>query len=628
MLKRIQKLSLHVANQIAAGEVVERPSAVVKELIENSLDAKASQISIEIEKGGTRLIRIRDNGVGIHVDDLPLAVDRHATSKIVKAEDLTSVVTLGFRGEALASISAVSRFTLFSNATDEAQGWQVSGQGEEMQLTLQPVAHLRGSTVEVRDLFFNVPARKKFLKTERTESKHIEQLVQRLALSHFSVGFKLSIDGKEIYHFKPADDQLSMQKRVQKILGEHFAADAYFLDIHGVGIRLWGWVGKPTLSRAQADGQYFYVNGRMVRDKIIGHAVKRAFHDVMYQDRHPLFVLYLEMNPLELDVNVHPTKSEVRFADSQHVHQFISYSLKKVIAEARPQHLQLKEFQGEQLASSQGEQLGLFQEKSAAGSLALSQFSEPVSPFRDSRSQFSDSVSFREPVSQAVSSAFAPVFERPWLNNLSAEKTAHVGHLSLEMPPLGFALGQVKGTYIVAENKTGLVLVDMHAAHERITYEKLKKQLKTTTITSQTLLLPLVVSVSEQAADTFEMHSAIFIQLGFDMVRFGSERLKIHALPALLSANEVGQLIADMLEDLLQLDVTDPHWVEDKLNGLLAEMACHSALRSKDLLSIEEMNRLLREMEATEQSNQCNHGRPTWVQWNQKELDKFFLRGR
>ena len=634
MQQRIQKLSIHIANQIAAGEVVERPAAVVKELVENSLDASARHISIEIEKGGCQLIRIRDDGAGIHPDDLPLALARHATSKIESAEDLAKVMTLGFRGEALASISAVSKFSLTSNASSASQGWLMRCQGENIEANKQPAAHLQGTTIEVRDLFFNVPARKKFLKTERTEFKQIEQLVARLALSHFEVGFKLLHDGKEVHHLKPACDQLSRERRIQKILGEHFSKQAYFVDMQGTGIRLWGWVGQPTLSRAQADGQYFYVNGRMVRDKVIAHAVKRAFQDVMYHDRHPLFVLYLEMNPSEVDVNVHPTKSEVRFENSQHVHQFISYSLKKVIAETKPQQPSESPQQSGQeeliheLMSSSVTESHSMPLRSIFDEHGFSRPKQGKSSYLESSAVDveADSESF-----VASSAAYAVENKAGVFDRRPALSASVLTQLHLEMPPLGFAVGQVHGIYLVAQNKTGLVLVDMHAAHERITYEKLKKNVQDTSIASQSLLLPIIVSLSESEADffeEFEYRTALFQKLGFDISRFSPEKLKILAMPALLSQNEIIQLVRDIIIELMQNPQSEGELIENRLNSILAEMACHCALRANDALSLEEMNCLLREMERTDKANQCNHGRPTWVQFTTKELDKFFLRGR
>ncbi len=614
-MARIQLLSPRLANQIAAGEVVERPASVVKEVLENSLDASASRVDIEVEAGGGRLIRVRDNGSGMAAEDLPLALARHATSKIASLEDLERVGSLGFRGEALASIGSVSRLTLTSNASDEgSEGSSAACEGREMDVQLRPAPHPRGTTVEVRDLFFNTPARRKFLRTEKTEFNHLEEVVKRLALSRFDVAFSLRHNGRVLHNLKPGNDQAERQRRVATVCGPAFMEQAIFIETDTPGFRLWGWVGLPTFSRSQADLQYFFVNGRIIRDRLVAHAVKQAYRDVLYHGRHPAFVLYLELDPAQVDVNVHPTKHEVRFRDGRTVHNFIFSSLHRALADVRPATRPAAPVtamaDGRSVDTTTGEitsQPGLAWETPSA---AVTGGSAIPAAGRGYPPQTS-------PVpGRAMEQvrAYTRVHSFP---EVTAEE---------EIPPLGYAVAQLKGIYILAENARGLVLVDMHAAHERITYERLKTARAAEGIRSQPLLVPRAVAVSQREVQVAGEHAALFRDLGMIVEVAGDESLVIRQIPVSLRDSDVEQLLRDVLADLIEFGSSDR--IESHLDEILSTMACHGSVRANRRLTIPEMNALLRDMEETERSGQCNHGRPTWTQLSLEELDRLFLRGR
>ncbi len=646
-MRRIQQLSPRLANQIAAGEVVERPASVVKELLENSIDAGATRVEIEIENGGVRLIRVRDNGSGIPQDDVALALCRHATSKISALEDLEAVGSLGFRGEALASISSVSRLTLTSCVEGQNTGWKVFAEGRDMETISAPAPHPVGTTIEMRDLFFNTPARRKFLRTEKTEFGHLEEVVKRLALSHYEVGFTLRHNQRTIHQLRPAKTRIEMERRIATLVSPELMNNAVVIDMESSELRLWGWVGLPTFSRAQADMQYFYVNGRTVKDRLIAHAVRQAYRDVLYHGRHPVFALYLELDPAQVDVNVHPTKHEIRFRDGRSVHNFLYSTLNRALASVRPEHQLTGEgeaapftestptpaatgvaggiFSSQEripLGTSQGESGTLPSQTGFTGttSSATRYISSPPSSARGASSQLSPAT-VREQLA-----AYQQLHEPAQSSDNQAITPAALPQTQDDTPPLGFAIAQLKGIYILAENSLGMILVDMHAAHERITYERMKSAWHGEGIISQPLLVHETVAVTLEQADAVEEFAEEIGQLGFAIDRMGPETVVIRNIPALLRGGNIADLTRQLLEDFAGHGSSDK--VKSHIDEMLASMACHGSVRANRKLSIPEMNALLRDMEQTENSGQCNHGRPTWTQLSMQELDKLFLRGR
>jgi DNA mismatch repair protein MutL len=618
-MSRINLLSQRLANQIAAGEVVERPASVVKELLENSLDAGASRLEVDVEQGGVKLIKIKDNGLGIHKQDLELALSRHATSKISDLDDLENIASLGFRGEALASISSVSRLTMTSKAEDgesseegDGSGWKVVAEGQEMEIKLSPAAHSRGTTVEVRDLFFNTPARKKFLKTEKTEFSRIDEILKRIALSRFDVQFTLTHNQRAIHKLLPAKSDQEKQRRVALVCGPAFVENSVFIEMEGPGLRLWGWVSLPTFSRSQADLQYFYVNGRIIRDKLVTHAVKQAYRDVLFHGRHPAYVLYLELAPSAVDVNVHPTKHEVRFRDSRMVHDFLFSSLHKALAEVTPSdHLSGNIENNESWAALAGRS---------------SVYESPVSNYDAGNFHQQSSLSLAENTRQGY--AYNPNVGRPDAGAIQNQMAAFEKLTAdeAEIPPLGYAIAQLHGIYILAQNKEGLIIVDMHAAHERITYERMKTACQNEELKMQPLLVPLSIAVSQGEADCAEAQQKTLMGIGIELEKVAAESIVVRQVPSILRDADIEQLVRDVLSDVLEYGSSDR--IQAHQDGLLSTMACHGSVRANRHLTIPEMNALLRDMEATERSGQCNHGRPTWVYQSLDELDKLFLRGQ
>ncbi|KEA64849.1 DNA mismatch repair protein MutL [Marinobacterium lacunae] len=621
-MTRIHLLSPQLANQIAAGEVVERPASVVKELLENSLDAGARKVDVDIESGGIKLIRLRDDGFGIDKEDLALALSRHATSKILQLEDLEAVASLGFRGEALASISSVARLSLISRTAQQDAAWQVRAEGRDMEAVLSPAAHPQGTTVEVRDLFFNTPARRKFLKTEQTEFRHLEEVIKRMALSRFDVAFNLQHNGRRVQQLRPVDGEQARERRLASLLGAAFIEQAVHLDVsaEASGLRLWGWIGLPTYSRSQADQQYFFVNGRIIRDKVVTHAVRQAYADVLFHGRHPAFVLYLELDPALVDVNVHPTKHEVRFRESRLVHDFIFRTLHRVIADLRPKDGATAALGTTTGLEHQSEPPGLRSPGGSVGGGGV--FSQGRMPLYQPSpgSAGSQGVAVREQVA-----AYADL-HTPASPVAYPQPSAMPEQSAEKVPPLGYAIAQLHGVYVLAQNETGLVLVDMHAAHERIVYERMKKAWDEDKVRSQPLLVPVSLSVSEREADLAEEQPELFERLGFKIERMGADTLTVREVPVSLARADAAQLVRDVLADLVVFGRS--HRIEQSINELLGTMACHGAVRANRQLTVTEMNALLRDMEATERSGQCNHGRPTWTQLSMAELDKLFLRGQ
>ena len=603
----IRILEPRLANQIAAGEVVERPASVVKEAVENSLDAGARRIDIDIEAGGTRLIRIRDDGRGIAGRDLSLALARHATSKISSIEDLEAVGSLGFRGEALASIASVSRLTLTSNTAEgSAEGQQAQCDGRDMAVSMAPAPHPRGTTLEVRDLFYNTPARRKFLRTDKTEFGHLHEVIKRQALSRPDVTFTLRHNGKQSLQLNAADSESEQRRRVANICGVEFSEHAVPIERQAGSFRLWGWVAEPTFSRSQADLQYFFVNGRVIRDKLVTHAIRQAYRDVLFHGRHPAFVLFFELDPAGVDVNVHPTKHEVRFRDSRGVHDFLFGTLSRALADVRPG--QPAASVAEPIKEVMADQLGI--------GLATGGLPNQPTPASNPAAVSMGAISGRP--SSAVAAAFGGWPRR--------EDTALSEPRSGDVPPLGFAVAQLHGVYILAENQHGLVLVDMHAAHERITYERLKRAHDGGGITRQPLLVPVTLAVSSREAAIAAEQADDLASLGLLIEAVGEEAVVCRELPAALKDADVEALVRDVLGDLLEFGTSDR--VASSLDELLSTLACHTSVRANRRLTLPEMNALLRDMEETERSGQCNHGRPTWTQLDMTDLDKLFLRGR
>ncbi len=629
-MSRIHLLSPRLANQIAAGEVVERPANIIKELVENSLDAGAQHIDVDAEQGGIKLLRVRDDGHGIGKDDLPLSLSRHATSKITTLDDLEAVGTMGFRGEALASISSVSRLTLTSREKGSDEAWQVKAEGRDMQADVSPAAHPTGTTVEARDLFFNTPARRKFLRTEKTEFSHLEDTLKKLALSRYDVAFTLRHNNRVIHSLRPAARAIDREKRVATLLNPQFMDNAVHIETEGAGLTIEGWVGLPTFSRSQGDMQYFFVNGRAVRDKLVVHAIKQAYRDVLYHGRQPAFVLYLWLDPKLVDVNVHPTKHEVRFRDGRLVHDFIFRSLHRALADIRPEQ-PTANLQPSAAPAATGTEAGEFQGQNRLDwqqpANERTPFSAPADGVATSTAQNYSGGSFGQSFSDSRPGQGAVAEQLRSYEQLNQGAPQPLPEYSAEdLPPLGFAVAQLHGIYILAQNAHGLVVVDMHAAHERITYERLKLAVDEQGVQSQPLLVPETLHVSEREADAAEQFSDEFRQFGVELARVSPESLMIRQIPVLLQQANVGQLITDMLSDLME------HGASDRIlahrNELLSTMACHGSVRANRKLTLPEMNALLRDMEATERSGQCNHGRPTWTQMTMSELDKLFLRGR
>ncbi|MCF9019492.1 DNA mismatch repair endonuclease MutL [Pseudomonas syringae] len=627
---RIELLSPRLANQIAAGEVVERPASVIKELLENSLDSGARRIDVDVEQAGIKLLKVRDDGSGISSDDLPLALARHATSKIRDLEDLERVMSLGFRGEALASISSVARLTLTSRTRNADQAWQVETEGRDMAPRVQPAAHPVGTSVEVRDLFFNTPARRKFLKAEKTEFDHLQEVIKRMALARFDVAFHLRHNGKTILSLHEAHDDTARARRVSAICGPGFLEQALPIEIERNGLHLWGWVGLPTFSRSQADLQYFFVNGRAVRDKLVAHAVRQAYRDVLFNGRHPTFVLFFEVDPAAVDVNVHPTKHEVRFRDGRTVHDFLYGTLHRALGDVRPEDQLSGSAPVTAIVRPTGPEAGEFGPQGEMR-LANNVLEQPQGETYARPAGSGSGGGYQYQYSPRPASPGAPVAEvqsayREFFAPLPGTTPTSLPESPADIPPLGYALAQLKGIYILAENAHGLVLVDMHAAHERIMYERLKIAMANEGLSGQPLLVPESIAVSQREADCAEEHLATFQRLGFELQRLGPETLAIRQIPALLKQAEANRLVSDVLADLMEYGTSDR--VQAHMNELLGTMACHGAIRANRRLAIPEMNGLLRDMENTERSGQCNHGRPTWTQMGLNDLDKLFLRGQ
>lgn len=633
--QRIHALDPRLINQIAAGEIIERPASMLKELIENALDAGATSIDIEVENAGVKRLKISDNGHGILKQDLSMALSRHATSKIENLNDLEQIATLGFRGEALPSIASVTRMTIRSREMNSEQAWMVSSDGNNKTTEPTPVAHPVGTSIETRDLFYNTPARRKFLRTDNTEFKHLDQVVRRMALSRFDVAFKLSHNGRVVLHLPsvPSDDA----RRLKMVCGDNVPENSVYFDEQREGMRLSGWAGLPSFSRSQADMQYFFLNGRLIRDKTIVHAVRLGYRDVLFHGRHPVYVLYLEMDPAGVDVNVHPTKHEVRFRESRSVHGFVFRTLQNQVGASAGEIGSL------QVDADQGAHAPRPINPNAITAPQMNQ----QSPIRydDQRSGFNASASQEYQASERMTpeqvreqigaygaiaeAAFRPGSSaNPDLNVELTPKSDGVNSFSSEnvIPPMGYALAQLKGVYILSENEQGLVLVDMHAAHERITYERLKAAMESTNIQQQPLLVPVTIQVSETEMMTWTNRENLFERLGLEVEQLDEQILVIRSVPDILANSDVSQLVRDVLSDLVATDHSNR--VEETIHEVLSSMACHGSVRANRLLSIAEMNALLRDMEATERSGQCNHGRPTWVQMSLGQLDGWFKRGQ
>lgn len=616
-MNRIKRLSTQLSNQIAAGEVVERPASVLKELLENSVDAQAARVWIDIEEGGQRLVRVRDNGHGILKEDLELALDRHATSKVGSVDDLGRIVTLGFRGEALPSIASVSRLQLTSRAEGAEQGWRIFCNGGIDIEPAQPDPHPQGATVEIRDLFFNTPARKKFLRTDKTEFRHIEDVVRRMVLAHPEMMWVLKHNGKVVKEYPAGTGLPDWERRIQAVLGGDFVEHALYLESDLNELALKGWVGRPTASRSQPDQQFFFVNGRMIKDKVVTHAIRQAYQDVLFHGRHPAFLLFLQMNPELVDVNVHPTKHEVRFRDSRQVHGFITRMIKDVLAADRPGAAASQDTPVEVVDRETGEIQTLTHPDEHSPlrryvEMPTQNQSRPTTP------QMQENRALDLTIPAAPSQHTSSTIQEPGASSYSEPPPSR--------HPMGHAIGQIHGIYILAENEQGLVLVDMHAAHERITYERLKQAVAEEGVRTQQLLVPVTLSVSEKEAEFAAQQAALFQKLGVSLDRTGPLSLLVREVPALLSNTDAAQLAKDILADLMVHQQSGR--IEEQINEVLATVACHGSVRAGRRLSLPEMDALLRDMEQTERSGQCNHGRPTWRQLTLDELDGLFLRGQ
>lgn len=584
----IIELPSQLVNQIAAGEVVERPASVVKELLENSLDAGASRIELDVEGGGIKLCRVRDNGTGIPRDELGLALSRHATSKIASLEDLEHIASLGFRGEALPSIASVSRLRLVSCHRTADSGWSLETSGGESTRAI-PAPHPAGTSIEVRDLFYNTPARRRFLKTERTEFGHIQKVAEKIALSRFSTSLRLVHNDKPVFDLPVAETRADQERRVAKIFGQAFMDHALFVEHDAGDLALRGWVTRPTFSRSQPDLQYFFINGRSVRDKMLAHAVRTAYRDVLFHGRHPAFILYVDMDPARVDVNAHPAKHEVRFRDSRGVHDLIRHTVESALAQTRA---------GNQSSESNRAPAKLL----PTASLQRPNHKQAGLPLHPSMPAVREELAaYKDLVESGASTPGDP-------------------------PPLGYAVAHLHGVYILAQNKDGLVIVDAHAAHERITYERLKASVHSTGVKSQALLVPEQVSVTEKEADLAEQYESVFARLGLTVDRSGPDRLTVRAMPTLLADADPAALLRDLLADIQSGGGTAG--IDSRIDDRLAEVACHGSVRANRHLTQSEMNALLREMESTDRSDQCNHGRPTWTALTMQELDRLFSRGR
>lgn len=607
MNQRIAQLPPQVADQIAAGEVVERPASIVKELVENSLDAGAGHIKVRIEQGGVKRMQVTDDGCGIHPEDVQLAVSRHATSKISDAKDLDNVASLGFRGEALASAASVSRLTLSSRAQGEARAWRIELSGGH-ELSQGPCAHPPGTTVEVADLFFNTPARRKFLKTERSETQAVAGALRRLTLAHFDIAFDYHLGGRRV--LMPAR---AVDERLKTVLGPDFVQRSLIIDEARGGLALSGWVALPTLSRRWADQQFFYVNGRGVRDKVVGHAVRQAYRDVLFHGRHPVFVLYLRLPPEEVDVNVHPTKHEVRFRRAREVHDFIFGSLNRALRDVRPGEVS----PASGAPKDQGEAAA---ERSAAPTAGQAPAGKQA-PTWGGQQRLGMDTHQSGGSTLGVAQALA-TYGNPGPSGARAAAPTADG----ESPPLGYAIAQLHGIYILAQNAEGLVIVDMHAAHERITYEKLKAALDREGVPVQKLLSPVALNTTEEEAELVEERHEELAAMGLVLDRSGPTSVQVRAVPALLARGDAAQLAADVLAEMAKLGASRE--LANRRDDLLAGMACHASVRANRLLTLGEMNALLRDMERTENAEQCNHGRPTYRVQTLADLDGQFLRGQ
>ena len=606
--RAIRELPDELISQIAAGEVVERPASVVRELVDNALDAGAKNIQIKLMAGGVRAIVVEDDGCGIPVVQLPLALKRHATSKIASLHDLESVATMGFRGEALAAIASVSDMAIASRTAADAHAHRLDARSGE----LQPAARARGTSVEVRELFFSTPARRKFLKTDATELAHCVEAVRRHALARPDVGFAIWHEGKLVDQWRAA----SSEQRIADVLGADFNDDSRAFEHHAGPLSLTGRAGLPEAARSRADQQYVWVNGRYVRDKLISHAIRSAYEDVLHGQRQPSYVLFIEIAPELVDVNVHPTKIEVRFRDGRAIHQSVRRAFIDALAQSR----------SAEAAGVESAMAPLAFEPTTAATLYVAEprqaYTAYVPPVPPTAEQVRLSLVQHEALWQPAATAPA--------TDAAAETAPPTVTLKPALPdedwPLGRAIAQIQGVYILAENRQGLVIVDMHAAHERVVYERLKARLGATTIESQPLLIPVSFAATAEEVAAAEQHADTLNKLGLDVAPLSARTLAVRARPALLAASDLVALTRELLAEMAQFDASSV--LERAQHEILATMACHGAVRANRQLNIDEMNALLRDMEATERADQCNHGRPTWRQLDMRELDALFLRGR
>lgn len=639
-VRRIKTLDPALANQIAAGEVIERPASVVKELLENAIDAGATELIIRVAQGGSTLIEIMDNGRGIHQDDLALAVMRHATSKIQTSEDLQAIVSLGFRGEALASIAAVSRLTLTSSQDDSGIGYQVEVNGTAFDhQQIQPVAASKGTVIRVQDLFFNVPARRKFLKKPGTEFGHIEEIVRRLALTHFDIRFVLEHNDSIKINLPVADSGELRFQRVQQMLGKAFTENAYWIDADSVHMRLSGWLGHPSDARAQADLQYVYVNGRIVKDKTISHALRMAYDGILHGHQHAGYLLFLEVEPENIDVNVHPTKHEIRFLNQREVHEFVRHYAKETLSQFQTASAELgsalkieqQTQQPDVIQPRYQEQFQLHKAVDAYTPQPEPQLStEILTDFNVSSPQVVQystradySAQAPQSLNNALKSYLAPLRDTSagWSENAPEDSAVKV-----DEHPLGIAIAQLHGIYILAQNTEGLIIVDMHAAHERILLQQMKSAWDRPDFwISQQLLIPKVISINRMQAMRVDELKDQLARLGLEIDQYGDEQVIVRGVPAILHKADFAALIPELLNDLDPGD--EVQGLLQKRDQILAGMACHGAVRAHRMLSLSEMNALLRQMEQTEFASQCNHGRPTWRAFPLAQLDKLFARG-